>query len=194
MISELLNDVVRRQPGQCALVDGSERITFEELSERVRAARDWLRETLDPKPGDAIAVSLDNSWQFVASFFAAAELGCVLAPCNPQWRAVELRAYAARVRFRGAIIEPRFSREWNQILDATPANSLFTADAIPSNALASSSSAPASIDATEDAPAFFCLPPGPRVLPAWFPAAIEICALPLKMSALRSRSCLAAGS
>ncbi len=169
MISHLLNDVVRRQPGQLALVDGKERITFGELSERVQAARDWLRETLDPKPGDAIAVSLDNSWQFVATFFAVAEIGCVLAPCNPQWRAAELRAYAARVRFRGALIEPRFSAEWNQILDAMPANSLLTADLTPASAPANGSSGLSSVDATEDAPAFFLSTSGstgtPRLVP-----------------------------
>ncbi len=167
MISELLDQVVRRQTGQLALVDGDQRITYGELAERVRAARDWLRETLDPKPGDAIAVSLDNSWQFIASFFAVAELGCVLAPCNPQWRVPELRAYAARVRFRGAIIEPRFSGEWNQILEAMPANSLLTADGIPSSAPMFSSSAP--VDGTEDAPAFFLSTSGstgtPRLVP-----------------------------
>jgi len=170
MISDLLNEVVRRQPGQLALVDGSERITFGELSERVQAARDWLRETLDPKPGDAIAVSLDNSWQFVACFFAVSEMGCVLAPCNPQWRAAELRAYAGRLRFRGAIVEPRFSGEWNQILDAVPANSLLTADLTPASAPANGSSSSHSVDrTTEDAPAFYLSTSGstgtPRLVP-----------------------------
>jgi long-chain acyl-CoA synthetase len=169
MISDLLNDVVRQQPGQLALVDGAERITFGELSERVRAARDWLRETLDPQPGDAIAVSLDNSWQFVASFFAVAELGCVLAPCNPQWRAAELRAHATRLTFRGAIIEPRFRGEWDQVLDAIPANRVLTADAIPSSASAFSSLPPPTVEASEETPAFFLSTSGstgtPRLVP-----------------------------
>src|SRR5580692_7137295 len=112
MIAEYLLDVVRGHRDKLAIVDGDQRISYGELSERVQAAREWLRSTLDPRPGDVLAVSLDNSWQFAAVFFAASELGCALMPCNPQWRAQELRVLAGRLGFGGALIEPRFSAEW----------------------------------------------------------------------------------
>ncbi len=132
MISEYLRDSVRRHPDAPAIVDGDQRISYAELTERVQAVRAWLRQTLDPKPGEVVAVSLDNSWQFVACFFAVCELGCALMPCNPQWRAAELRALAAgRLGFRGAVIEPRFSPEWHDILDVIPINRVLTADRMP---------------------------------------------------------------
>lgn len=156
MISECLRQVVRRYRDELAIVDGDQRITYAELSERIDAAREWLRSGLDPQPGDVIALSLDNSWQFVACFFAASELGCVLMPCNPQWRAGELRAFAQRLGFRGAVIEPRFSSEWNQILDVIPNGGVLTADRMPArNETAGVSSLPPAVSVTEDAPALY---------------------------------------
>ncbi len=91
-------------------------------------------------------------------------------PCNPQWRAAELRAYAGRLGFRGAVIEPRFRAEWDQILDAIPNGSLLTADSLPSSASPAGSSGPLSMDsAAEDAPALYLSTSGstgaPRLVP-----------------------------
>jgi acyl-CoA synthetase (AMP-forming)/AMP-acid ligase II len=156
MISEYLRDIVRRYPQELAIVDGSRRITYGELFELVLAVREWLQRTLDPKPGEVIAVSLDNSWQFVACFFAAAELGCVMMPCNPRWRAAELRSLAGRLGFRGAVVEPGFAAEWNQIPGAIPNDRIFTADRLPPNGNAAATSIVPPIDsAGEDAPALY---------------------------------------
>jgi acyl-CoA synthetase (AMP-forming)/AMP-acid ligase II len=156
MISDCLRNVVRRHPLELAIVDGDQRITYAELIERVQAARECLRSALDPQPGDVLALSFDNSWQFVACFFAAAELGCVLMPCNPQWRAGELRTFAGRLGFRGAVIEPRFTSEWNQILDAIPKDRVLTGDRIPVRRDPDGMSALAPIDSvSEDAPVLY---------------------------------------
>jgi len=56
MISEYLRDVVRRYCDRLAIVDGDQRLSYGQLWERVQAAREWLQSTLDPKPGDVIAV------------------------------------------------------------------------------------------------------------------------------------------
>jgi long-chain acyl-CoA synthetase len=170
MISEYLRQVVRRYRDELAIVDGDQRITYAELSERIDAAREWLRSTLDPQPGDVIALSLDNSWQFVACVFAASELGCVLMPCNPQWRAGELRTFAQRLGFRGAVIEPRFSSEWNQILDVIPNGGVLTADRMPvRNDPAGGSSLPPVVSVTEDAPALYLSTSGSTSAPRLSP-------------------------
>jgi acyl-CoA synthetase (AMP-forming)/AMP-acid ligase II len=170
MISGCLSQVAQRYPNDLAMIDGDQRISHGELSQRVLAAREWLRATLHPRPGDVIALSLDNSWQFVACVFAVSGLGGVLFPCNPQWRAVELRAFAARVGFRGAVIEPRFSAEWDQIRDAIPNHRLLTADRMPVRAQAAASSSPPAIDSIAgDAPALYISTSGsmgvPRLVP-----------------------------
>jgi acyl-CoA synthetase (AMP-forming)/AMP-acid ligase II len=156
MISGRLRDIVRRYARELAIVDGSQRITYGELFERVLAVREWLRRTLDPKPGDVIAVSLDNSWQFVACFFAASELGCVLMPCNPRWRASELRSFAERLGFRGAVVELGLAGEWNEISGAIPNARILTADRVPASGDPAAASSLLPIDsADEDAPALY---------------------------------------
>lgn len=169
MISEYLHDVVRRHQQQLAIIDGAERITYGELFERVESAREWLRGALHPQPSDVIAVSLDNSWQFVACFFAVSELGCVLMPCNPQWRAAELRWFAARLGFRGAVIEPRFIAEWYQIPDVIPNDRVLTADRIPAGVDPSGASSRPLESISKDAPVVYVSTSGstgvPRLVP-----------------------------
>ena len=155
MISDHLRSVARRFPGELAIVDGGQRISFGELLERVLVARDWLRKSLDPKPGDVIAVALDNSWQFAACLFAVSELGCALLPCNPQWRAAELRAVAGRLGFRGAVVEPRLTAEWNQILDIVPSACVLSVESMPARYDLAASSPPPIDSVADDAPAIY---------------------------------------
>jgi acyl-CoA synthetase (AMP-forming)/AMP-acid ligase II len=166
MISQRFRQVAERHGPRLAIVDGSERITYAELSVRVDAARVWLRRALDPQPGAVVALSLENSWQFVACFFAASELGCTLIACNPQLRAAELRALAGRLRFHGAVIDPRFSAEWHPVCDMTPTTLLSVGD-IPAQGDAANS--PAIELVNEDSTVLFLSTSGstgrPRLVP-----------------------------
>jgi acyl-CoA synthetase (AMP-forming)/AMP-acid ligase II len=174
MISDHLRSVARRFPGELAIVDGGQRISFGELLERVLVARDWLRKSLDPKPGDVIAVALDNSWQFAACLFAVSELGCALLPCNPQWRAAELRAVAGRLGFRGAVVEPRLTAEWNQILDIVPNACVLSVESMPAGTISPLPVPLQLIPWLTTLRRFICRLPDPLVCLAWSPAAIAI--------------------
>lgn len=170
MISEHLRAIAGRHGDQLAIVDGDQRVSFDELLQRVEAVREWLRGTLDPKSGDVIAVSLDNSWQFVACLFAVSELGCALMPCNPQWRAAELREVAGRLAFRGVVVERRLSAEWNQIAEVIPNDRVLTADQVPVRCAPDGAAAGTAIDSVdEDAPALYLATSGstgvPRLVP-----------------------------
>ena len=138
MISEVFRGVAGQHSDRLAIIDGNERITYGELLPRVNAVRDWLSNVLGPKPG-VIAAALDNSWQFAACFFAASGLGCPLVPCNPQWRASELRRMLERLGVRNAIIESRLSAEWSQISDLR----FVTSETMPEGNTACSSLPPA---------------------------------------------------
>ncbi len=166
MISERLRQVVERHGRQLAIVDGSQRITYAELSVRVDAAREWLRRTLDPQPGAVVALSLENSWQFVACFFAASELGCALIACNPQLRAAELRALAGRLRFQGAVIDLRFSAEWDRVSEMIP-TAVLNVGHMPAQGNPANSSAFDSV--SEDSPVLYLSTSGstgtPRLVP-----------------------------
>jgi len=103
MIAQRLSDVAHRYGNELAIIDGEERITYTRLLQHVAGMRDWLQARLKAGPGDVIAASMRNTWQFVACLFAISELGATLMPCNPQWRERELRWFAARMRFHGVI-------------------------------------------------------------------------------------------
>ena len=167
MIFDFWRKVAGQHPDQIAVVDGSQRITYGELLSRVQATREWLRRTIDPKPGDVIAVALENSWEFVACFFAASELGAVPALCNPRWRAGELRSLATRLGFRAAVIESGAASEWHQILDLLPKANLLTMDKVQ---IGSGGSLSLPVDSfSEQAPACYLFTSGstgaPRVVP-----------------------------
>ncbi|HLY20755.1 MAG TPA: fatty acid--CoA ligase family protein [Bryobacteraceae bacterium] len=103
MIAERLREVAEDNPGNLALVDGRERITYGQLLQRIDSAREWLRQRHHIAPGDVVLVSLENSWQLVACFFAIAELGGVCMPVHTGWRAPELRVLHERLKIRVVI-------------------------------------------------------------------------------------------
>ena len=128
MIFEQFRDAAHRYRDQSAIIDEDQRITYGQLLEHVAGMRGWLRNVLNPVAGDVIAASLSNVWQFAACFFAVSELGCVFMPCNPQWRAGELRWFAGRLKFRGVLTEPQFRAEWDRLGDLIAPHSLLTVD------------------------------------------------------------------
>ena len=128
MISELFRITANQYRDSLAIVDRDERISYGELFERVAGMRDRLRMAMDPKPGEVIAASLSNTWQFAACLFALAERGAVCMPCNPQWRVEELRWLARRVGFRGVLAEPQFRAEWERLEDGVRPEPILTMD------------------------------------------------------------------
>jgi len=129
MIGAQLREIASRNPDHPAIIDGDERITYGRLMRRVNGIAAWLRRSLRIRPGDMVAASLTNSWQFVACFFAVSDLGGVFMPCNPQWRAPELRGLAVRLGFRGVICEAQFRGEWDRVGEALdPESVLMLAD------------------------------------------------------------------
>lgn len=170
MIFELFRDTARQHRDQLAIVDQDQRITYGDLLERVSGMRGWLRNALDPQAGEVIAAFLSNTWQFVASFFAVAELGGVFMPCNPQWRAEELRHFAGRFGFRGVITEPQFRAEWDRLGDVIRPESVLTVDAPASRSdLCVELNPFPSLRRSEDDPAVYLPTSGstgvPRVVP-----------------------------
>ena len=114
MIFERFCEVANECWGRPAIIDGEELFTYGRLLEEASRHRAWLKAALNPQPGEVIAATLLNSWQFAACVLALADLRAVFMPCNPQWRAQELGQLSARVGCRGVIIEPQFRREWEE--------------------------------------------------------------------------------
>ena len=162
MIFDRFKDAARQHRDELAIIDGDRRITYGRLLELVGGMHAWLQKTLNPQAGDVVAVSMSNTAQFVACFFAVSELGCVFMPCNPQWRAGELRRFAARLGFTGVVTEPQFRKTWEQA-GALKAESVLT---VPdAETRCEPCIAPVAYSRSEDAPAVYLATSGSMGVP-----------------------------
>lgn len=90
-------------PRRTALIDvdapgGERRISYEELWGRVRRLSAGMQ-ALGLKPGERVAMLIGNSWEYVATFFAASAAGLISVPMNTRLLENEL---AHMVRDSGA--------------------------------------------------------------------------------------------
>ncbi len=89
-LPQVLSRAVERSPDTEALVFPNTRITYRQLSDRVRAtARSMLG--MGIKPGDTVGVLMPNCVEHVTVFFASATIGALFVPINNRFRARELR-------------------------------------------------------------------------------------------------------
>ncbi len=80
-IGDLTTRAAHQFGDRVAIIDGDVTLTFGELEERANAVARGLQSRGYGR-GDAIAVQLQNRWEFVVSFFACAKLGVVAMPIN----------------------------------------------------------------------------------------------------------------
>lgn len=114
MLTERFRAVCAEHADRLAVVDGEERISYSELAARAASLRRYLA-ALSVRQGDIVNVSLPNRWEFIAGFFAAADLGAVYMPFNPNWRAAELRWFAERFPPAVVLTETGPGQEWAQL-------------------------------------------------------------------------------
>lgn len=89
-LATLFARTVRSHATREALVDGSRRLTFEDLDRLAQQAAATFRE-LGLAPGDVIAYQLPNWWEAVVVFLAAWRVGATVNPLLPIFREAELR-------------------------------------------------------------------------------------------------------
>lgn len=91
-IGQVLRLTATRFPLRVALVYGGERVAYWQLMGRVRALARALHR-LGIGKGDRIATLLWSEAAFVYVFFAAAELGAVIAPLPPRLRREQMESF-----------------------------------------------------------------------------------------------------
>jgi len=102
-IGELVGSAALRFGEREAVVDGSERFTFESLGERIRGAA-GAAIAAGIEHGDRVAIWAPNTWEWIVAALGAVSAGAVLVPIN--------------TRFKG--------REANYVLGKSGARLLFT--------------------------------------------------------------------
>jgi len=104
-VTEQFDSVARRAGARPAVVDEGTTLSYDRLlrwSETVSTQLDRLRQM----HGRRVAVVLPNSAAFVASFFAVARVGGVVAPLNVEYRAQELQYYLADIDPAAILVSP----------------------------------------------------------------------------------------
>lgn len=90
-----------------AIVDGEHVLTYRELEAKANAvARGLLAAGL--RRGDAVALQLQNRWEFVVAFFACAKIGAVAFPLNLALSAADIGYQLADSGVRTVLTEEAF--------------------------------------------------------------------------------------
>lgn len=84
-MAEALRQIVESRPDQEALVCGEVRLTYDLLLERVESLARGFHQ-LGVRKGDRIVMLLPPGIEFTTTFFAAATIGAVIVPLDPQLR------------------------------------------------------------------------------------------------------------
>ncbi|WP_245569762.1 class I adenylate-forming enzyme family protein [Gordonia shandongensis] len=106
-VGDVLTRSANHYGDRIALVDGTEEISYVDLEARANAlargllARGYVR-------GDAVGMQLQNSWQFVATFFALARIGVTAMPINLLLSASDVAYQLADSGVRAVVTEDVF--------------------------------------------------------------------------------------
>ncbi len=106
MLLQLLYAQAEPDPGRDAIVYRDERLSFEDLIERIERLASGLS-GLGIGPGDAVGLVLrDDPW-FVTAFHAIAALGAKVVPANPAFKQAELEFWFRSTGVRAVISDER---------------------------------------------------------------------------------------
>ncbi|HVN95527.1 MAG TPA: class I adenylate-forming enzyme family protein [Syntrophorhabdaceae bacterium] len=90
LVHHFLEKSAERFPGKTAIVHGPTRVTYAELNNRASALADYLL-TIGLKPGDRVALLMENSLEYVIGYYGALKASAVAVPLNSDLKAEGLR-------------------------------------------------------------------------------------------------------
>jgi long-chain acyl-CoA synthetase len=128
MISERLARMTANHGEQAAVVDGPETIAWRDLARRKASFARFLRRRAGVRPGDVVASCLANCWEFIVGSFAAAEIGAIWMPVNPQWRGREVAWLAGRLPISCVVTSTELGEPWLGLGDALPRSRVIPVD------------------------------------------------------------------
>jgi long-chain acyl-CoA synthetase len=92
MLTRMLARAAESDPGKIAIVQGSRRIRYDELSALAGRCATGLQR-LGVGAGDCVAVALPNCPEFVATLFGCARFRAIMLPLNPHYTREELQRF-----------------------------------------------------------------------------------------------------
>ncbi|WP_047153938.1 class I adenylate-forming enzyme family protein [Aneurinibacillus tyrosinisolvens] len=118
-LTETLQNSVQRFPDKIALVHEEQRLTYGELQKQVDSIAYELRHHYGVQKGDRVALLLMNGIPFVASVYAAFQIGAVAVPLNTKLRAQELEFMLQNSGAKLLITNPEWWPDVSAVLDST---------------------------------------------------------------------------
>ena len=106
-IDAMFRDAVRRKPNRCALVFGTQRITYRELDRMVEALSSSLARHGFGK-GDRLALLLGNRPEFLYTVLAAARTGIIIVPIGTRQRRPEIEFVLQQCGATGLVYDAEF--------------------------------------------------------------------------------------
>ncbi len=106
-LPQTLDRSVKLVPDKVALINGDEKITYRELSERVAALAASLQ-SLGIGKGDRVAIDLVNCPELLVAYYAVANLGAVVTWTNPLYRADEFKFQVSNSGSKAVIMHREF--------------------------------------------------------------------------------------
>jgi acyl-CoA synthetase (AMP-forming)/AMP-acid ligase II len=85
----ILKDNARRRPSKTAMIFYGRQLTFAELDDATDRFAGWLAGR-GVRPGDRVAIFLENCPQFAIAYFGALKAGAINVCLNPMHKAIEL--------------------------------------------------------------------------------------------------------
>ena len=123
-IGENLHETAERFPDREALVDvaADKRWTYREFVRDVRSLATGL-DRLGVRTGDRVGIWGPNSWEWVLTQYAAAEIGAILVNINPSYRQHEVDFALAQAGISTVISSPAFkTSDYAGMLEAARPN------------------------------------------------------------------------
>lgn len=109
LVHRFLEEAANRFPDRIALIEPSQRFTYDDLNRRANRVGHLLRAS-GVHAGDRVVIALDNGVELVAAYFGALKAGAVAVPLQGGPRSDRLLAALADCAPRAAIVDDATTR------------------------------------------------------------------------------------
>jgi long-chain acyl-CoA synthetase len=150
-LTDLLDRAAERFPDRDAVVDSTKRLTWCELRDRARRLAATLAARHGIKPGDRVALLLQNGWPFCVGVFACAQLGAIAVALNTKLKSMELEFMLQNSGARVLLTNPEWWPQIEAIRDRLPCEAYYRT---PYPELYDEPPTPPAVDVGEDDTAF----------------------------------------
>ena len=124
---ENLEMTVKKYPNKDAIYYYGSSLTYKELLQQVEAVASYMQLGLGLTKGDKVLLFMQNSPQFVVSYYAILRAGAVVVPVNPMCTTEELSFYIQDCRIQHGLVGQELMQKVEPLLETTNLQHLIVA-------------------------------------------------------------------